>query len=246
VVDDEPLARRRILSLLKLDSSFEVVAESADGDSAVHAITRHKPDLVMLDVQMPGMDGFAVLEAVAPIHLPEVIFVTAHDQYAVKAFDAQAVDYLLKPFKQGRFVEALTRAKRRLEKGGNTDEQMKLLSLLRLVAGDRGRMVIRSEGRIVFLRSEEVEWIEAAGNYIRLHAGQRIYNVREKLGDFETSLSKHKFIRIHRSLIVNLDAIAEIQSCGGGEFIVVLRNGKELPLGRTYRESLDTLIKRHR
>jgi two-component system, LytTR family, response regulator len=221
-----------------------VVAESADGESAVHAITRYKPDLVMLDVQMPGVDGFGVLEAVASTHLPAIIFVTAHDQYAVKAFDTQAVDYLLKPFKQDRFVEALARAKIRLEKDGNNDEQEKLLALLRRVSGDRGRMVIRTEGKIVFLRSQEVEWIEAAGNYIRLHAGQRTYTVREKIGDFEGSLAPEKFIRIHRSVIVNLDVISEIHSCGGGEFIVVLRSGKELPLGRTYRDSLDALIER--
>lgn len=244
IVDDEPLARRRILSLLKNDSSFEVLAECADGESAIQAIVDHRPDLVFLDVQMPGTDGFRVLEAIAPKHLPAVIFVTAYDHYAVRAFETQALDYLLKPFKQGRFHDSLERAKERLLKGDHHADEEKLLGLLRRTGSDRGRIVIRSEGKIVFLRSSEVEWVEAAANYVKVHAGQRVHTVREKIGDFEQILPREKFVRIHRSIIVNLDSIAELQSCGGGEYIVLLRSGKELPLGRTYRENLDSLVKR--
>jgi two-component system LytT family response regulator len=242
IVDDEALARRRILSLLKSDPNFEVVAECADGQSAIDAIAEHKPALVFLDVQMPEVDGFGVLEAVAPVHVPAIIFVTAYDQYAVKAFDAQAIDYLLKPFKQERFLAALARAKDRIQSGIRQLEPETLLALLRSVNRDRERLVVRSEGKIVFLRNTEVQWVEADANYVRIHTPQRSYHVREKIGAFEHSLPEHKFIRIHRSIIVNLDAIAEIQNYGNGEHIVILRTGKELPLGRSYRERLDSLI----
>jgi two-component system, LytTR family, response regulator len=242
IVDDEPLARRRILSLLKPDNSFEVLAECADGTDAIRAISEHRPDLVFLDVQMPGTDGFGVLEAVAPLHLPAIIFVTAHDQYAVKAFDAHAVDYLLKPFKRERFLESLDRARNTILAHDKSGDDEKLLSLLRRVSGHRGRLVIRSEGKIVFLRNSEIDWIEAAANYVRIHAGSRIFSVRERITDFEKSLAPDTFVRIHRSIIVNLDAVSEIQSCGGGEYVIVLRSQKELPLGRTYRSSLDNLL----
>ncbi len=236
------LARRRISSLLKSDPSFEVVAECSDGQSAIHAVAEHKPSLMFLDVQMPGVDGLGVLEAVSPEHMPAIIFVTAYDQYAVKAFDAQAIDYLLKPFKQERFLAALARAKSRIQSGVNQLKPETLLALLCAANRDRDRLIVRSEGKIVFLRTAEVQWVEADANYVRIHAGQRSYHIREKIGAFERSLPEHKFIRIHRSIIVNLDTVAEIQNCGNGEHIVVLRTGKELPLGRTYRERLDSVI----
>jgi two-component system LytT family response regulator len=242
IVDDEALARRRILSLLQLDNTFEVIAECADGPSAIQALSQHRPDLVFLDVQMPGIDGFGVLEAIAPLHLPATIFVTAHDRYAVKAFDAHAVDYLLKPFKRERFVESLEKAKREILTGNNLAGEERLISLLRRVSGRRGRLVIRCEGKIVFLRSSEVEWIEAAANYIRVHAGSRVYSVRDRIGDFHKTLSPDTFLRIHRSIIVNLDAVSEIQSDGRDEYVAVLRSGKELPLGRTYRNSFESLL----
>ncbi len=243
VVDDEPLARRRILSLLKADSDFAVVAECSDGDSAIDAIAEHKPDLVFLDIQMPGTDGFGVLEAVARVHMPSIIFATAHDRYAVQAFDSHALDYLLKPFKQERFLESLAHAKNAILKGSALEQTRKLLALIRRVSNDRGRLAVRTDRKIVFLSNSEVEWIEAAGNYVRVHAGKRTYMVREKISDFERSLPPGRFVRIHRSIIVNLDAVAEQQSCGGGEYIVVLKNGRELPLGRTYRDSLDNVAK---
>lgn len=217
VVDDEPLARRRILSFLKPDSNFDVLAECADGLSAIQAITELRPDLVFLDVQMPGTDGFGVLEAIAQVHLPAIVFVTAYDQYAVKAFDAHAVDYLLKPFKRERFLESLAHVKRAMAAGKESVDNEKLTSLLRQVSGQRGRLVIRCEGKIVFLRHSEVEWIEAAANYVRVNAGQNVYPVRESIGSFEKTLASHTFLRVHRSIIVNLDAVAELQSCGGGE-----------------------------
>jgi two-component system LytT family response regulator len=217
-----------------------MLTECADGNSAIRAITEHKPDLVFLDVQMPGTDGFGVLEGVAAVHLPAIIFVTAFDQYAVKAFEAHALDYLLKPFKRARFLESLVRAKSAMQKG-DLEQERKLLAMIRRVGSDRGRLVIRTDRKLVFLQNSEVEWIEAAGNYVRIHAGKRTFMVREKISDFERSLAPGKFARIHRSILVNLNAVAEMQSCGGGEHIIVLRSGKELPLGRTYRENLDSL-----
>lgn len=246
IVDDEPLARRRVLSLLQTDPTFEVVGEAGNGKDAVDRITQLKPDLVFLDVQMPKLDGFGVLEAVAPIHLPLIIFVTAFDQYAVKAFDTHAVDYLLKPFKQERFMDAVLRVKNQFQaihaNTGNGDENQKMLSLMRHVNTDSDRLVVRSGGKVVFLRASEVEWIEAAANYIKLYSQQRVFTVREKISSLEESLPAGKFMRIHRSVIVNLSMVQEIQPCGGGEFVVILRNGRELPLGRTYRSKIDELI----
>lgn len=245
-MDDEPLARRRILSLLQSDADFELLGESGNGKDAVEKITDLKPDLVFLDVQMPKLDGFGVLEAVAQTHLPAIVFVTAYDQYAVKAFDAHAVDYLQKPFKQERFMDAVLRVKSQVQgtppnMNGGEDNQ-KLLSLLRHVNTDSDRLVVRSGGKVVFLRASEVEWIEAAANYIKLYSQQRVFTVREKISSLEEALPAGKFMRIHRSLIVNLAMVQEIQPCGGGEFVVVLRNGRELPLGRTYRSRIDELI----
>jgi two-component system LytT family response regulator len=232
--------------LLQPDPAFEIVGEAGNGKDAVDRITQLKPDLVFLDVQMPKLDGFAVLEAVATIHLPLIIFVTAFDQYAVKAFDTHAVDYLLKPFKQERFMDAVVRLKTQFQgmqaNVGSGEENTKLLSLLRHVNTDSDRLVVRSGGKVVFLRASEVEWIEAAANYIKLYSQQRVFTVREKISTLEESLPAGKFMRIHRSVIVNLSMVQEIQPCGGGEFVVVLRNGRELPLGRTYRSKIDELI----
>ena len=195
---------------------------------------------------MPKLDGFGVLQAVAPIHLPAIIFATAFDQYAVKAFDAHAVDYLLKPFKQERFMDAILRAKNHftnIQANPNAgDENNKMLSLLRHVNTDTDRLVVRSGGKVVFLRASEVEWIEAAANYIKLYSQQRVFTVREKISSLEEALPVGKFMRIHRSVIVNLSMVQEIQPCGGGEFVVILRTGRELPLGRTYRSKVDELI----
>jgi two-component system LytT family response regulator len=239
IVDDEPLARTRIGSLLKADSDVDVVVECRDGGAAVEAIAEHTPDLVFLDVQMPGMDGFGVLEATPAALLPVVIFVTAYDEYAVRAFDAQALDYLLKPFKRARFLAALARAKARIAERSRGDaEREKLTALLGAVRGGQGRIVVKAPGKTLVLRSEDVEWIEASANYVQVHAGDRVHQVREKISDFQRALPKGKFIRVHRSIIVNLDAIAELQACGGGEYMIVLASGRELSLGRTYVESL--------
>ena len=176
--------------------------------------------------------------------LPAIVFATAHDHYAVRAFDACAVDYLLKPFKRERFLASLERAKQRLARGKGAGENGDLLALATLVRRDRDRIVIRTQGKMVFLRCDEISWVEASANYVLIHAGARVHQVREKIGDLERSLPREKFLRIHRSIIVSLDAIAEVQACGGGEHVVILRSGEELSLGRSYLESLTRVVQR--
>ena len=240
-MDDEPLARRRIASLLQHDDDFEVIAECEDGRAALEALEAHQPDLVFLDVQMPELDGFDVLEAIPQDRLPAIIFATAHDRYAVRAFDAHAVDYLLKPFKKERFVAALARAKTRCmrDEAGERDH---LVALASAVRADRGRLLLRSQGKLIVLRLDDVVWIQASANYVHIHEGARVHQIRDKISNLERALPKERFVRIHRSTIVNLDAVAEIQACGGGEHVVVLRGGQELSLGRSYFESLAQAI----
>jgi two-component system, LytTR family, response regulator len=242
IVDDEPLARRRVRAMLQGADDFEVVGECGDGESALRGIAELRPDLVFLDIQMPGLDGFAVLASIDAEARPEIVLVTAFDQYAVRAFDAEALDYLLKPFKRARFEESLARVKLRLERRRDPSSDDRFRGLLGRLRRDPERLVIRGEGRIRFLRTAEVEWIAASANYIQIHCGDRVYQVREKISDYECALPADKFLRIHRSIIVNLDFVSEIQACGGGEYLVVLRSGKELSLGRSYVERLSELL----
>jgi two-component system LytT family response regulator len=249
IVDDEPLARERIRSLLKRHRDVEITSECADGPAAVAAINRLAPDVVFLDVQMPRMDGFEVLRAILPREgpgnaarpAPAVIFVTAFDQYALRAFDANALDYLLKPFDRERFERALSRARRHIESGKREHLNARLEALVRaLEPGPRflDRLVIRNAGRVVFLKSDEIDWIEAAGNYACLHSGADSHLLRETMSTLEAKLDPAKFARIHRSAIVNLDRVKEIQPSFHGDAVVLLRGGKRLPLSRNYREKL--------
>lgn len=242
IVDDEPLARERLRTLLKADPEVEIAAECADGRKAIAAIHKHAPDLVFLDVQMPEVDGFAVIEAVGPARMPAVIFVTAYDKYALRAFEVHALDYLLKPFDRERFTRALERAKTRLQHdaaGRSGELGPRLLALLEaLKAGARPveRLVIKSGGRVIFLRAEEIDWIEAAGNYVRLHAGREAHLLRETMSALEARLDAGRFRRIHRSTMVQLDRIKEMQPDFHGDYQVLLRDGTRLTLSRTYRE----------
>jgi two-component system LytT family response regulator len=261
IVDDEPLARERIRNLLKRHRDVEIAAECADGAAAVSAITRLAPDLVFLDVQMPRMDGFEVLRAVLPRqatgrgagdgshagsspdgrNAPAIIFVTAYDQYALRAFDSNALDYLLKPFDRERFESALARARRQIETEKREHLSARLEALVRaLEPGPRflDRLVIRNAGRVTFLKAEEIDWIEAAGNYVSLHSGTESHLLRETMATLESKLDPAKFVRIHRSTIVNLDRVREIQPSFHGDAVVLLRGGKRLPLSRNYREKL--------
>ena len=241
-MDDEPLARRRIRSLLSTEPDIEVVGESGDGTSAVKSILEHKPDLLFLDVQMPELDGFGVLEKVCTVHLPMVVFVTAYDRYAVKAFESHALDYLLKPFKRERFADAVARVRDYLRQNDTTDYEERLAQMFRQLKESKQRLVIRAGGRLIFLRYEDIDWIEAAANYARIHAGRELYTIREKISTLEEKLDPQNFVRIHRSIIVNADKIREVQSCGPGEYVVILRDGKELPLGRSFREHMTRYV----
>jgi two-component system, LytTR family, response regulator len=247
IVDDEPLARERLRALLQRDPEIEIAGECASGRSAVAAIKRYKPHLLFLDVQMPGLDGFGVLEAVGPERMPCTVFVTAYDQYALRAFEVSAVDYLLKPFDRERFEKALRRVKAwiRGERTGNLDR--KLIALLEGLKPEPKyleRLVVKSGGRIIFLRSEEIDWIEAAGNYIRLHSGSEAHLLRETMGALEAQLDPDRFVRIHRSTIVNIERVKELQPWFRGDFVVILNSGVRLTLSRGCREKVEALLGR--
>lgn len=241
IVDDEPLGRERIRTLLREDAEVEVVGECVDGRQAIAAVERLKPDLLFLDVQMPEMDGFAVVDAMAAQHMPAIIFVTAYDRYAVQAFEVHALDYLLKSFDRERFQSAVARAKqeiRRSREGALNERLAGLLEDLESRKPRATRVVIKSAGRIFFLPVEEIDWVEAADNYVRIHAGAEAHLVRETLQSLEGRLDPARFLRIHRSTIVNLDRIRELHPLFHGDYAVRLRDGTELTLSRNYREKL--------
>lgn len=245
IVDDEELARSRVRNLLKPEADVEVVAECPDGHAAVAAIKKHHPDLLLLDVQMPEVDGFRVLEMVGEQQRPVVIFVTAYDRYALRAFDALALDYLLKPFNRSRFQKALQRARVQIarEQRDRVDERLAaLLKQVRAPAKYLDRLVIRSAGRVVFLRTADVQWFEACANYVRLHAGKDTHMLRGTMNSLESQLDPAKFARIHRSTIVQLDCVKELQSSFDGEHVVVLHDGTRLLMSRGYRHRFDEVF----
>ncbi|HLW76601.1 MAG TPA: LytTR family DNA-binding domain-containing protein [Bryobacteraceae bacterium] len=232
IVDDEPLARERIRALLAEEPDIEIVGECEDGRSAVERIRKLAPDLVFLDVQMPEMDGFEVLKQLKQV--PTVIFVTAYDEFAVKAFEVHALDYLLKPFDRERFKKALGRAWR-------GDMAARLSGLIEELHG-RGkyldRLVVKTGGRVLFIATEEIDYIEASGNYVRLHTGAESYLYRETISHLESELDPGKFVRIHRSTMVNLSRVKELHPLFRGDFTVRLRDGRELVLTKSYRGRL--------
>ena len=241
VVDDEPLARERVLSLLQQETDVEVVGECSDGGQAVSAIHQHAPDLVFLDVQMPGCDGFEVIRNVGPERMPTVVFVTAYDEYALQAFEVHALDYLLKPFGKDRFQQTLRHAREALERRRAGDLGRRLLALVHDVKPEpqrAERLVVKSGGRVFFLRTDEIDWIEAAGNYVRLHLGTESHLFRETMNRMESRLDPRRFARIHRSRIVNTERIKELQPWFNGDYVVILRDGTRLTLSRGYREKL--------
>jgi len=245
IVDDEPLARERILDLLAGDAEVEVVGECGDGLAAVAAIEHHKPDLLFLDVQMPELDGFGVLEAIDEAKAPVIIFVTAYDQYALRAFEVHALDYLLKPFDRERFDKALQRAKHQIAReraGAAPQELIALLADLKARPKPLERLVIKSAGRVFFLRAEEIDWIEAAANYVKLHVGKESHLLRETINGLAAKLDPDKFLRIHRSTIINLECVKELQPWFHGDYVVILKDGTQLTSSRNYREQLHKLL----
>ncbi len=251
IVDDEPLARERIRMLLESDESIEIAGEFGDGASAVTGIQTGRPDLLFLDVQMPEVDGFEVLSALDADQVPVTIFVTAYDQYAIRAFDVCAVDYLLKPFDRSRFLKALGRARKQIElnastAGAQSDLSTRLLGLLEQARPDTylQRFVIKSGGRVSFVKVDEVDWVEAAGNYVRLHAGRETHMLRETMSALEQELDPRKFVRIHRGTAVNVERIKELRPLFHGDHEVTLADGVRLTLSRSYLKNLERALGR--
>jgi two-component system LytT family response regulator len=245
IVDDEPIARRGVRLNLEIESDVEIIGECANGLEAVSSIQEQSPDLVFLDVQMPELDGFGVLEAIGTWHMPAVIFVTAYDQYALKAFEVHALDYLLKPFDRERFLKALQHARDQIKRKSIDDVSNRLRALLDDIKGTQKhieRLVIKSAGRIYFLNVEEIDWMEAAGNYVRLHVGRDSHLLRETVNSLESKLDPDKFLRIRRSTIVNIKRIKELHPMFNGEYAILLKTGTELISSRRYRKNLNAIL----
>lgn len=242
IVDDETIARRRIRRLLAAEPDVVLAGECSDGAAAVEAITTERPDLVFLDVQMPELDGFAVLRRLDPAVPPAIIFVTAFDRYALRAFDVHAIDYLLKPFTRERFRLALDRARDRISRRSVDAGLASLAAALRSQPRYLSRLSVRTAGRIILVDLATVDWIEAADNYVRLHARTGEYLLRETLAALERQLDPDRFARIHRSAIVQIDRITELHPASHGDMDVVLRNGKVLTLSRTWRDHVQRLF----
>ena len=252
IADDERLARQKLRLLLGSEPQITLLAECQDGRQTVAAIRAFHPDLLLLDIQMPDLDGFQVLQEISPHEMPAVIFTSAYDQYAIRAFEAHALDYLLKPFDQGRLHHAIERARQEMLKSENRDITNRLLELLsqmrpgmaQPIAEPQQRLVIKAKGRVVFLNLDEIDWVEAAANYVRLNAGKESYVLRETISRTAERLNPNQFIRIHRSTIVNVHKIKELIPVNSGEYVVVLKNGKELSCSRGYRAILQRMIEK--
>jgi len=246
IADDEPLAREKLRLMLTAEPGVNILAECRNGAEILDALNTHKPDLLMLDVQMPELDGFAVLNQVPPESLPIIIFTTAFDCHAVRAFEANALDYLLKPFDQERLHQAVNRARAELMKADDREATHRLLNFISQNANWQSpsgrRLVIRSGGRVIFLGLDEIDYVEAAANYVKINVGKQSYLLRKGIGEIAEKLDPALFVRIHRSAIVNVRRIKELQPVNSGEYIVVLKDGKELSCSRGYRAGLQELV----
>jgi two-component system LytT family response regulator len=251
IADDERLARQKLRMLLEAEPQLSVVSECQDGRQTVLAINSFHPDLLLLDIQMPDFDGFQVLHEIPAREMPVVIFTSAYDQYAIRAFEAHALDYLLKPFDQERLHQAIERARAELQKSDKREITHRLLELLSEMKSGvvsaapplpQNRLVIKAKGRVIFLNLDEIDWIEAAANYVRLSVGKESYLLRETISRTSERLNPNEFIRIHRSVIVNVRKIKELIPVNSGEYIVVLKSGKELSCSRGYRALLQRVI----
>ena len=245
LVDDEPLAREMLREMLQGDAQVQIVGESCNGREALEAIRTQSPDLIFLDVQMPEVGGFEVLASLGKERIPYVIFVTAYDQYAVRAFEVQALDYLLKPFDQERFDVSWRRAKAQLLRDRNGGMDERILALLEELKAGKNyleRLVIKAAGRIYFLETSEIDWIEAEGNYVSVHSAKKTHLLRETISSLEAQLDPRKFVRIHRSSIVRLDFIQELQPWFHGEYRVILKDSTQLTLSRNHRDKLQEAL----
>ena len=249
IADDEPLARERLRGMLKGREGYMIVAECNDGVEAAAALARHDIDLLFLDVQMPGLDGFQILESADATSLPMIVFVTAFNDYALRAFDVSALDYLLKPFDRDRFEKTLARVEERLATRQAPGIQDDLRALIRGLATTAlpapvSRFPVRANGEIYFVRVEDVDWIDAEGNYVALHAAGRRHLVRDTIKSLENRLDPAKFMRVHRSAIINVDRLRKLQPYFHGEYVITLQDGTTLTSSRTYSEGLRALLER--
>jgi two-component system LytT family response regulator len=244
IVDDEPLARERLRTLLERESDVDVVGECGEGLDAVETILRLTPDLVFLDVQMPGVDGFEVIRRVGADAMPFVVFATAYDEFALQAFEANALDYLLKPFERDRFRVSLDRARRQLgvRKPQLDPRFVAWLEGQHQESGYRDRFVVKTGSRFRVVRAEDVDWVEAADNYVKLHVGKESHLLRETMAEMDRLLDPRRFVRIHRSTILNVDRIHTIESWGAGEFLFILSDGSKLASSRSYRDRLRSVL----
>jgi len=246
IVDDEPLARQRLEDLLRAEAGVEIVASVDNGEAAVDAVRSLHPDIAFLDVQMPGKTGIDVVREVGPEAMPLTIFVTAYDEYALRAFDVHAFDYLLKPFGRERFHQAVARARTRLTEGLQEHLARRFVSLVHdagSAPAASGRLMVKSGGRMMLLPLDELDAVESEGNYVRLHSGGRSYLVRDTMAGIEARLGSDRFCRIHRGWIVNLDRVREVATRANGEHELVLRDGRRLRVGRAYREAVYARLK---
>ncbi|HEY6489755.1 MAG: LytTR family DNA-binding domain-containing protein [Terracidiphilus sp.] len=243
VADDEAPARQRLMDLLAKDARVAHVAEAADGEAAVEAIEKQHPDLVFLDVQMPELDGMAVIEAIGPAEMPLTVFVTAYDQHAIRAFDANALDYLLKPFSDERFEATMARVKTRMDERSIGEFGQRVMKMAAMVppGADRrlDRLVVKSAGTTRFIRAVDIDWIEAAGVYVTLHVGGKELLYRAALNDLADRLDPRRFVRVHRSALVNIESIIQLEPMSHGEFEAVIKNGSRTRVSRTYRALLE-------
>jgi two-component system LytT family response regulator len=247
IVDDEKPARRRLRELLEKQADIAVVAECSNGAEAARQIRALRPDLLLLDVQMPGLDGFGVVDAIGAAQMPATIFVTAYDQYALKAFEVSALDYLLKPFSDERFERSLARVLSFVRTNRREELSHRILSLLDQIQPKQPQntsapldcLMIKDGGRLLFLRVEEIDWIEAAGVYVQVHTADKTWLHRISLSELEAKLDARQFLRIHRSTIVNLQRVRELHPHSHGDFLVVLHDGTELKLSRNYRQKVE-------
>ena len=244
VADDEPIARARVVSLLRAETDIELVRECATGEEARAAIEQGNLDLLFLDIQMPEVTGLDLARTIQTHGEPAVVFVTAYDQYALRAFEVHALDYLLKPFSSDRFRAALGHAREHLAKRRASTDAPPAAGEQRdaQAAGRRNRLMVKSAGRIHFVRTGDIDWCEAAGNYVRMHVGHQEHLVRDTMGHLESQLDTQQFMRIHRSTIVNVDRIQEMQSSFNGEYVVLLRTGTRLTLSRGYRDTIQARL----
>jgi two-component system LytT family response regulator len=248
IVDDEPVARRGLRNQLKKAGDIEVIAEAGNGRDAVETIVQTRPDLVFLDVQMPLLDGFRVIETLTEEHLPPaIVFVTAFDEHAIHAFEINALDYLLKPVDPKRLQKTLQRAREQIRSTRTVERDEKLFALLRdlksLKTEYLQRFVVKKDGRIFFLDANEIEWVSSEGNYVQLHSRAKTHLLRETMDRLECKLNPREFIRIRRSTIVRTDVIKELQPLFNGEYGVILKDGTQLQSSRRYRRNLDALLK---